>query len=437
MSVMLVPLGESVGLDFNVETMLRGNTPLQLAYGFVNAGTYLLVEHAYEPDAMPSLDKGTRKRVAKAMTRGLGGQGARDAAIFLTHAFALDLAEFFRCRGDQASADGYLTVPPLVQDHFPLPDDLLARLDATRAEYRTLRTHEVRDEVRTGAEIGTGYSLALLDPDFIDGRDPDQEEQLVTIQKQYAGTFLRGHAVLGAIELTIGRDAYTAVQDKLMFPGGPNGRDGMTFEQLQQVRWTGVLPIWSRTMDRTLGITLPADELPLATTDPIVVSWRERVVTLLEENELGPLPEPTQQALGHFANEMATNEADWGLATDALLTGYGLRAVGHELPTAPEFDEQITARLRNHEDRAPELILVDAALSVAEGLPGARGEGDSRWSFLATWVGLRALDREQARRNAGVEKGDKPTLEVEDCKRAFGLGYGLRCAEEALQPGQN
>jgi hypothetical protein len=258
---LLSPLADSVGLDFYVETLSPGNTPVQAAFAFVGCGGFLLASFM-DPECVPSLDKGTQKRVAKAMSRGFGQPGARDAAVFLAQAYAIDLYEFFRFRGDQASGEPQLRFRQLVQQHFPLSDDLVARLDSTRAEYRTLEFHEVRDEVRHWSEMGTAYSRALVDPDFLDGRDPDEDEEAVEIQRRYAGTFLRGHAVLTAIELTIGRELFSAVDEKLMFPGGPDGYDGMVVWQLNDVVWNGTANFWQRAMQRGAGATAPNDDNP-------------------------------------------------------------------------------------------------------------------------------------------------------------------------------
>jgi len=325
-------LAESVGLNFDVETIRPGNTPAQLAYGFVSCGGLLLIDSA-EPDGVPSLDKRTRKQVAKAVARSLDQQGPRQAAVFLAQAYAIDLYEFFRFRGDEANAEPHLGFQQLIQEHFPLSDEPLARLEATRAEYRTLEVHEVRDEVRIGVEIGTGYSRALIDPDFLDGRNPDDDEELVQIQRRYAGTFLRWHARLVAIEEAIGADFFAGVVDKLMFPGGPFGYDGLTFGQLEDVRWSSRGEMWQRPAKRAIGIALPEDDqLNVGPIDPVVARLRQDIVHWLETEDRGPLPEPTQHALAHFADEMASNEVDWGIATDALLMGYSLRVSEHELP---------------------------------------------------------------------------------------------------------
>ena len=431
---LLSPLAEAVDLNFNVETIRPGNTPAQIAYGFVSCGGMLLIDSA-ESEGIPSLDKGTRNQLAKSIARSLDRQGAGEAAIFLAQAYAIDLYEFFRFRGDEANAEPQLGFQHLVQEHFPLADELLARLDATRAEYRTLETQAVRDEVRIGVELGTGYSRALLDPDFLDGRDPDDDKELVEIQRSYAGTFLRWRARLVAIELAIGREAFAKVEDKLMFPGGPFGYDGLTFGQLEQAGWIARGETWQRHGRRAIGATLPEDDqLDITPTGPVVACLRRDMLQRLETEESGRLSGPTQQALAHFANQMAANEVDWGIVTDALLMGYSLRVAERELPSATGFDEPTAGQLHDFAAKEPDMVLVGFALTVADSVPAPFGEGESTWAQLSAWAGQRALDRDQARRNAGMEHGDPPTLTAADCERAFGLGYGVRYVEEALDP---
>jgi hypothetical protein len=230
---LLSPLAESVGLNSDVEVLRPGNTPVELAYGFVSHGGYLLIASA-EPDGVPSQEKRTRKQVAKLVARGLDRQGARDAAVFLAQAVAVETYEFLRFRGHEADAVTHLGFQPPIQEHFPLSEQLLTRLDGIRAEYRTLENHEVRDEVRRGIEMGTGYSRALIDPDSLGGRDPDDDEQLVEAQKAYAHTFLIWSARLVAIERAIGPQAFAEFEDKFMYPGMHLGYDALTFGELDR-----------------------------------------------------------------------------------------------------------------------------------------------------------------------------------------------------------
>ncbi len=432
---MLSPLAQSVGLNFYVETLHPGNTPAQLAYGFVSCGGVLLVDSA-EPEGVPSRDKGTRKHVAKALASCLDRQGAREAAVFLAQAYATESYEFMRSKGHVADAERHLGFRQLIQEHFPLSDDLVRRLETTRAEYRTLETREVRDEVRQGGETGTAYHQALLHPESLEGTGPNEDEELVRMQRLYAGTFLRGHARLAAIELTIGREAFAAVEDKLIFPGGPFGYEGLVFDELENVRWTSGGKAWQRHGKLAIGAAIPGDDdRDLALVGPAVARLRHEIVRWLETEQPRPLPERSQEAIGHFANEIATNEVGWVTATDALLMGYGLRVAERKLLSATRFDERIVARLDDYAASEPDMVLVGFALKVADRLPAAFGESKAHWARLSAWGGQRALDRAQARRNAGPGNGNASTLTVADCERAFGLGYSVRYVEEALDPG--
>jgi hypothetical protein len=428
---LLSPLAASVGLDFNAETIRPGNLPVQVAYAFVASGAQLLAAYA-EPDQVPSVDKRTSKRVAKAMVRSFGRPEARGAAVFLAQAFAVDMYEFLRFCGHEDSSEVHLGFRDLIQEHFPLSDELAVRLDATRAEYRTMETHEVRDEVRTWVEIGTGYSRALLGGE----RDPDEDEELVEIQRSYAGTFLRAHAGLTAIELTIGSRSYAGVQEDLLYPGGP-GYAALAFWQVHDAGWVSLGEQWRRVMNRAVGATLPEDdEIDIGQVDPAVAYLRQAIVERLnDERNLG-LPELTVQALDYFANDIANSEVDYAIAMEALMLGYTLRVVERELPSAMGFDDQTIARFQElvaDDDPAAGIAAIAVyARQVADDLPASFGEGASAWSALSAWAGRRSLDRDQARRNSGMEKRDLPAISSGTCERAFALGFGVRYVAAAL-----
>jgi hypothetical protein len=245
----LEPLAASLGLDCDAETLRPGNSPSQLAYGFVSCGADLLLGYSY-PDGVPSLDRRTRKRVAKAIAGGFRSAGARQAAVLLAQGLGTYMYETLHHAGHEPDAQHHLSFRALVQQHFALPGELVDRLDAARVEYRTFETREVRREVRVGVETGTGYDMALLDPAFLDGRDPDSDETMVQTQKRYAGRYLRGHVGLIAIRLTIGADAYTRRRGQA---AGPRPVDGGRELDLRSIR----------------AVTMDADRRGLAHVRPV------------------------------------------------------------------------------------------------------------------------------------------------------------------------
>jgi hypothetical protein len=144
------------------------------------------------------------------------------------------------------------------------------------------------------------------------------------------------------------------------------------------------------------------------------------------------LPEQTQQALLTFADAASPEEADWNIATDALMIGYSLRVAESALPGATTFAEPHLALMHEFASKEPDQVLLAFADDLADDLPAPFGEGKHRWKEISTWGAQRALERDQVRRNAAPEDGDLPSLNLNDCVRVFGLGYCVRYVEEAL-----
>jgi hypothetical protein len=429
---LLEPLASQAGVDYDMETLRPGNSPAQLAYGFVSCGADLLLGYSYA-DGVPSLSRGTRRRVAKAVAGGFASTNARHAAVLLAQALGTYLYEVLHRAGHDTDAHHHLRFRGLVQEHFPLPEELVERLESARAEYRTFETHEVRREIRVGIEGGTGYHMALLDPAFLDGRDPDSDERMVEAQQRYAGVFLRGQARLTAIELTIGPAVYASVSDHLLAPGRLLGAESFVHEASEQALWSNVADDWREHAQRAVGNALPAGQERLPSLDdPIAMALADAVAQLLDDGPAEPVDTRSREALGHFADDMTDAEVDWNAAVDALVTGYYLRYVEREIVEFKLLDPDTAANLRDWNTREPDLALAGGAVTVADSLPRAFASGPEIWEQLRDWAAEQTLARSWARHHAGTDNGDGPSLTVDDCARAFALGYGVRFAEETL-----
>jgi hypothetical protein len=429
----LEPLAASLGLDYDAETLRPGNSPPQLAYGFVSCGADLLLGYSY-PDGVPSLDRRTRKRVAKAVAGGFRSAGARQAAVLLAQGLGTYMYETLHRAGHETDAQHHLSFRALVQQHFALPDELVDRLDAARVEYRTFETREVRREVRVGVETWTGYHMALLDPAFLDGRDPYSDETMVQTQKRYAGRYLRGHVGLIAIRLTIGADAYTAAEDKLLVPGRSMAAESLIFEASEQSLWSQIAEDWRTYAQLAVGNALPDEhELVSVIDDPVAIALRDGTERMLEDGPPEPLPERSREVFERFAHDMTAGEADWNAAVDALAMGYYVRCLECEMVEFNSLDPETTGNLTKWAEHEPEMALAGGALTVADSMPAAFAAGGQVWEQLRSWAAEQALQRSWARHHAGTEDGRGPTLSVEEFGRAFELGYGIRFAEETLR----
>jgi hypothetical protein len=237
----LEPVAASADLSYDLEGLDPGTSPIQLAYGLVTCGTDLLLGCA-EPDegAFPALNKRARKRGAKAVARAANGSGARAASVLLAHAMATYLAETLPYVGDAERAARQGPLRDLIARHFPISDDGLQAVEDGRAEYRTLDTHRVREEVYIGAESGTGYHHALMR-----GEDPDDDPEIVNVQVIYAGRFLRLSALRVAIRTTVGDAAFEAVEPRLLHPGGVEP-ELLIWDVAGMTRWNDIASAWSR-----------------------------------------------------------------------------------------------------------------------------------------------------------------------------------------------
>jgi hypothetical protein len=215
---LLSELASRQGLDYDTEALSPGTSPEQHAYHFVSCGADLLIALT-RPESIPSKSKRTRKQVAKAIGANIESRRAQEAAVFLAHAMACLLCEAHEDARHPDEAALHLAFRGLVHDSYPIPETTIALVEDCRAEHRVMDTHEVRREVAIAVESGTGYHRALLDPDFLGGRNPDEDPDLREIQERYANSYLRGRAVLTALRLVLGDAEFAVVEPKLLGPG--------------------------------------------------------------------------------------------------------------------------------------------------------------------------------------------------------------------------
>ena len=214
----LEPVAAARGFDYDYEVLDpspgRDAAPLH----FVMCGARILLALTYA-DEFPSSSKLTAWRGARAVRRRMSDPLAGTAAVVLTQALAALLEEVTARAGEEPSAAIHRECAHLVQAAYPLAPELLARIDACRAEYNVIDTHEVREEVRIGVEIPTKYHLALMAPGEHWGSDPDSDPEAVAIQQGYAAQYLRGTATLLALEVLLGEEEFERLDSKLIHPG--------------------------------------------------------------------------------------------------------------------------------------------------------------------------------------------------------------------------
>lgn len=234
-----------------LELLNPGNSQSQNAFHFVHCGASLL-SFFTEPDSFPSEDRRTQRRGAKWIRKDFGTDGGRKAAIFLSQGLAVLLAEMASETGHQTDAEISLQLRQLIQNTYPLDEETIGKLEACRAEYRTRETFEVRTDVARGAQSTTGYHLALLDRDFLDGMHPEEDHQMVDAQRRYASDYARGMAGLVAIEIALGHERFSLIEDELFPPVGTSS-SALTQRMASLAWWADVAKDWQRYAQIALG----------------------------------------------------------------------------------------------------------------------------------------------------------------------------------------
>jgi hypothetical protein len=221
--LILVPLARSRGLDYETEGLTPGSSEDAHAYGFVSCGADVLLYLCFV-EGFPSADRRTAKRGVKWVFDGIfNSRGqiaeAQTAAIFLAQAIALNFEMMSRRSEDRHSENLQRSFRELIQRVYRLDERALERQQELTAEYRVMETHEVPREVQIGVRMGTGYHRALMDENFSEHENVDDDKHLVEIQEHYALGFLRSMANLYAIELLVGDDKLKKLEPKLLRPG--------------------------------------------------------------------------------------------------------------------------------------------------------------------------------------------------------------------------
>ncbi len=171
------------------------------------------------------------------MARRFGQDEGRHAAGFLAQALATWYIELMSRDADQASAAVHQALRDLLQQFYPLPSADREELESLRAEYRVMDDHNV-----SGRIPATGYTMALLDPEFAEGRDPDTDPELREAQMRYASRWLRLGAERRAIAICAG-DRFDSLEAALLHASCP-GHEILTYDMASLRWWTDCVHEW-------------------------------------------------------------------------------------------------------------------------------------------------------------------------------------------------
>ena len=246
----MTPLAEKYGLDYSLEVVAPGSSAPQIAVQLVSCGTDVLSGLRY-PDSVPTADRRVAKAVAKAIQNVFVKGEGRRAAIFLAQAVSILMAEMTARDGEPASSASHTKLGALVQAHFTLDAADRDCLDEMGAEYRVMDDHEIEGRVPA-----TGWYMALNDPEFAEGRDPDTDPELRTVQLRYASRYLRLQAERHAIAICLGDAVFESVAASLFHPQYSTEWEALQYDLADLNWWLGVMDLW-----RDAGLRAIAAEL--------------------------------------------------------------------------------------------------------------------------------------------------------------------------------
>jgi hypothetical protein len=238
----LVPVGEQLGVDALLEIVDPKPGRSSAAFHFAYCGANLLLAYR-EPRDFPAYGRWPRRRGARWITGSFSEERGRRAAIFLAHALGTFLLEEARRNGQLEMSKRQTDCLQLLQERLPLNGEDAHLLDTYRQEYNVMDTKLLPDNVRDGVEAGTGYHLALSNPEFTGGKDPDDVPELVEAQRHYASRYFRLMADLHAVAIAIGPDRFERIRADLIRPVDLRA-DVLVYDRADLRWWSDVAKDW-------------------------------------------------------------------------------------------------------------------------------------------------------------------------------------------------
>ena len=117
-----------------------------------------------------------------------------------------------------------------LEDFYPL-DNHKGLISMCLGEFVTLKKNRLRDEVKSGEEVGSEYAQALLR-----GEDPSQDPRLVQIQRDYARDCFINTATVQLSQFLLALD-FELIEDSVIEIAKPTDRDLTGFRAQQLDAW--------------------------------------------------------------------------------------------------------------------------------------------------------------------------------------------------------
>ncbi len=207
------------------------NGPSERAFHLVACGYDMLL--TVSGQGFPTLDRRTRKKATKWMADASpyrGGQASTTLANLMARLMEqLDgrLTEDDEARVGKAH---HRRLYKALEDFYPL-ENHKSLIFMCVGEFITLEKNRLREEVKTGEEVGSEYAQALLR-----GEDPSQDPRLVQIQRDWARDFFINTATFQLSRFLLALD-FELIRDSAIKIATPTDRDLTGFREQQLDAW--------------------------------------------------------------------------------------------------------------------------------------------------------------------------------------------------------
>jgi hypothetical protein len=196
-------------LEPDGEYMRSGNNPAETAFQLVRCGMEMLLVVADR--GFPSLDKRLQKKVGKYIRQAILYYGDRGAIILGQLTPLLYVKVGGHLSGDEPpelTVEHHRELYETVSSFYPyLTDAEMAR--KCMREYRVLEEHELPEAVQSGERAPNPYAEVILQ-----GGNPDDDPELVSLQRDWARDFYIERAISMALKRSLSPSDRTLLNSK-------------------------------------------------------------------------------------------------------------------------------------------------------------------------------------------------------------------------------
>jgi hypothetical protein len=198
-------------VDPSGDYMRPGNTPPEQAFQLLRCGLAMLLTVA--DTAFPSLDRRTQKRGPKYLRSSLLFYGEVGMLVFAQAAplllWKLD-GHLSGTEPPELTAEHHRKFFETVISFYPYRKGGINVPEILLKEFKVMEDQELRESVTEGLQSPNEYSQALMR-----GENPNEDPELVAIQREYATDFFIDRAIMLAITRSLNPNDKKLLGDKM------------------------------------------------------------------------------------------------------------------------------------------------------------------------------------------------------------------------------